>query len=148
VSTAKARGSQSALGPPADAWFRWKSVYEQVRQAVISEVVAASDVSETDLQVLIQLHEAGGMLRQNALATATGWDRTRLSHLLTRMESRGYVTRRKITNGVEIMSTDAGTAAVEAARKPLENAVSTRLLDRLDADDLAALDVILAKLAD
>jgi DNA-binding MarR family transcriptional regulator len=148
VSTSKSRIRQRTLGCPADAWFRWKSVYEQVRQAVSTEVVAASDVAETDLQILIQVHEAGGMLRQNALASATGWDRSRLSHLLTRMESRGYVSRHKITNGVQIMISEAGRAAVESAVVPLDVAVQARLLDRLDADDLAALDVILAKLAD
>lgn len=148
MSTGRARPAALVRGRPVDVWFRWKSVYEQVRQAVISDVVAASDVAETDLQVLIQLHEAEGSMRQNALAAATGWDRTRLSHLLTRMETRGYVSRHKITNGVQIMITDAGRAAVDAAGVPLEAAVRTRLLDRLDADDRAALDVILTKLAD
>jgi hypothetical protein len=39
------------------------------------------------------LSMAVSMLRQSALASAAGWDRTRLFYLLTKMLSRGYLKR-------------------------------------------------------
>jgi DNA-binding MarR family transcriptional regulator len=74
-------------------------VSEVVRTAVIADVIAGSDLSEAEMTVLVHLNGAGGSARQNALAASTGWDRTRLSHLLTRMESRGYLARSRLRNG-------------------------------------------------
>jgi DNA-binding MarR family transcriptional regulator len=131
----------------ARLWSSWKRCHELVRAAVVSEVTAATAVAEPDLGVLIQLESADGVQRQNTLASALGWDRTRLSHLLTRMENRGYVTRRKITNGVEVMMTDAGHAAFTAAQPPFAAAIRAHFFDRLEADERLALQTILEKLA-
>ncbi|MDQ6740258.1 MAG: MarR family transcriptional regulator [Actinomycetota bacterium] len=129
-------------------WFQWKRTHEMLRLAVVSEVTAATGVSEPDLTVLIQLHGGSGVLRQNALAASIGWDRTRLSHLLTRMEARGYLTRRKAGPGVEVVISAAGRAAVEAAQGPLHNAVQNHLLGRLRTVDKTALRMIFDRLAD
>ncbi len=119
-----------------------------LRLAIVSEVTATTGVSEPDLTVLIQLHGGSGVLRQNALAAATGWDRTRLSHLLTRMEARGYLTRRKAAPGVEVVISDAGRAAIEAAQGPLHNAVQNHLLGKLRPVDKAALRMIFDRLGE
>ncbi|RAX45504.1 MarR family transcriptional regulator [Arthrobacter sp. AQ5-06] len=127
-------------------WFQWKRTHELIRLAVVSDVTATAGVSESDLSVLIQLDAASGVSRQNALAAATGWDRTRLSHLLTRMEARGYLTRRKSGPGMEVAISDAGRAALEAAQAPLHAAVERHLLSKLGAEDKAALRTILHRL--
>ena len=150
MSTGETAGDNS-LGPgtaveEVDLWFRWKRTHEMIRLAVVSEVTAAAGVSESDLNVLIHLHAAGGTLRQNALAAATGWDRTRLSHLLTRMEARNYLKRRRSGPGMEVVMSAAGRAAFEAAQVPLHSAVEAHLLGKLRASDKAALRAILDRL--
>lgn len=87
-------------------------------------------------------------LRQNALSVSTGWDRTRLSHLLDRLESRGYLRRNRITNGVEVRLLPAGQSVIDTARPSLERAVQRHMLDKLDPADRAALHRILLKLLD
>jgi len=74
-------------------WLSWKRVSEVTRGRILADVIAQSPLTEPELTVLVHLDEASGALRQNALAAAAGWDRTRLSHLLTRMEERRYLTR-------------------------------------------------------
>src|SRR3954465_4423016 len=80
----------TARGGDVRLWLLWKQVSELVRTSVIADVTDASDLSEPELTVLVNLNGAGGSVRQNALGASTGWDRTRLSHLLTRIESRGW----------------------------------------------------------
>ena len=129
-------------------WFRWKRAGEVVRLAVVAEVTGSTGGAEPELTVLVELREAGGMMRQNALAAVTGWDRTRLAHLLTRMEARGHLRRERITNGVEVRIQDAGQAVIDAARPRLEGAVRRHLLDKLSTDDREALHRILLKVLD
>lgn len=129
-----------------EIWSRWKRVHERVRSAVLAEVSAAAGASEAELSVLLHLDAAGGVERQNALVASLGWDRSRLSHLLTRMEDRGLLSRRKLANGVEVVTADDGARALGEARPTLQAAVRRHLLGRLGAEDAAALDRILATL--
>src|SRR5688500_11045592 len=107
----------STLGPgeSTELWLLWKRAYETVRAAVIADMTTASGLSEAELSVLVCLHESGGALRQNAIAAALGWDRTRLSHQLTRMEKRDYIERGKVANGVEVTLRPAGRRTVDAS---------------------------------
>ncbi|WP_043632846.1 MarR family winged helix-turn-helix transcriptional regulator [Nonomuraea candida] len=133
-------------GEATELWLRWKRAHELVRAAVIAETTAASGVSEPELSVLVCLHESGGSLRQNALAAALGWDRTRLSHLLTRMTDRAYVARDKVANGVEVVLRPQGREVLDATLPTLEAATRRHLLDRLGPDDAATLKTLVDRL--
>ena len=130
------------LGAVTESWLRWKRAHEVVRAAVIADVVSATGLSEPELTVLVHLGEVGGVLRQSAIAAGAGWDRTRLSHLLTRMEARGHLTRRKVSGGVEVALLPPGQALLDDAQPRLQAAVREHLLDRLTEDDRRALERI------
>ncbi|MEV4569723.1 MarR family transcriptional regulator [Nonomuraea sp. NPDC049419] len=129
-----------------ELWLRWKRAHELVRAAVVAETTAASGLSEPELSVLVCLHESGGSLRQNALAAALSWDRTRLSHLLTRMADRDYVARDKVPNGMEVTLRPEGRNAINATLPALEKATRRHLLDRLGPDDARTLQAITDRL--
>ncbi|OIJ25587.1 MarR family transcriptional regulator [Nocardioides luteus] len=129
-----------------ELWLLWKRAHETVRSAVVADMTAASGLSEAELSVLVCLYESGGVLRQNAIAADLGWDRTRLSHQLTRMEKRDYVTRDKVANGVEVALRPEGRRTIEAAGPSLDASTRRHLLDRLGPDDAAALKAIVERL--
>ncbi|EHR59199.1 MarR family winged helix-turn-helix transcriptional regulator [Saccharomonospora cyanea] len=136
----------STQGQATELWLLWKRAYETTRAAIIADMTTASGLSESELSVLVCLHESGGVLRQNAIATALGWDRTRLSHLLTRMEKRDYVARGKVANGVEVTLRPAGRRTIDASVPALEASTRRHLLDRLDPDDATVLKEIVERL--
>lgn len=138
--------STDGPGEATRLWLRWKRAHEVVRAAVVAETTAASGISEPELSVLVLLYESGGSLRQNALAAALGWDRTRLSHLLTRMTDRDYVTRAKAGNGMEVTLRDEGRRTVDATLPALEAATRRHLLDRLGPDDARTLEALTERL--
>lgn len=131
------------MGSATAEWLRLKRVYEVVRLAVVADMVETVDVPEPELTVLVHLRQAGGLARQNALAASTGWDRTRLSHVLTRMENRQHLTRSKLRNGVEVSLLPAGQALIDAAQPALEATVRRHLWGRLDEDDRQTLHRLL-----
>ncbi|MFC3735453.1 MarR family winged helix-turn-helix transcriptional regulator [Paractinoplanes deccanensis] len=138
------------MSTPADAgvrlWLLWKQVSELVRASVVADVIESSDLSEPEMTVLVHLNGSGGTARQNALAASTGWDRTRLSHLLTRMESRGYLSRARLRNGVEVTLEAAGAEVIARTEPPLAAAVERHLTGRLSAAQQQALRDILETL--
>lgn len=138
----------STSGPreATQLWLLWKRAYETVRTAVIADVTEASGLSEPEMSVLVCLYEAGGVLRQNAIATALGWDRTRLSHQLTRMEKRDYVARNKVANGVEVALRPEGRRTIESSVPALDASTRRHLLDRLGPDGTKALETVIDRL--
>ena len=127
-------------------WLSWKRAAEVSRGRILAEVIAHSALTEPELTALTHLDEAGGALRQNALAAATGWDRTRLSHLLSRMEERGYVSRTRLRNGVDVTMRDAGREALASTKEPLTRAVWHSFANRLTVQQQASLREIIAAL--
>lgn len=135
---------------PVDAvqlWLAWKHANEYLQSAVIRDVGEHSELAEPERTVLIHLHAAGGSLRQNALTVATGWDRGRLSHLLTRMETQQLVQRARLKNGVNIAITTAGEAAWTAAEASLRTALHHHIIEKLEPEQLTHLVTVLRALS-
>ncbi|KUJ48126.1 MarR family winged helix-turn-helix transcriptional regulator [Micromonospora maris] len=138
--------STAGVGEATELWLLWKRAHETVRAAVIAETTAASGLSEPELSILVRLHESGGSQRQNALAAALGWDRTRLSHLLTRMANRDYVTRDKVSNGVQVALRPEGRRMIDATLPALDAATRRHLVDRLGPDGAETLKALIDRL--
>lgn len=137
----------STADDDVELWLAWKRVNETTRARVLADVLGASPLTEPELTVLVYLDESGGTMRQNVLASAAGWDRTRLSHLLTRMAVRGYLTRKRLRNGVEVTMLERGQEAFAATREPLAQAVRTHVTTRLNPEQRAAIRTITKLLA-
>ena len=108
--------------------------------------------SEGDYAVLVNLSESPhDRLRGYELAAAMQWEKSRLSHQLTRMEKRGLVRREECPTdgrGAFIVLTDDGRRRIEAAA-PLHVAEVRRwFVDVLTADQLVSLGEISATLVE
>ncbi|WP_416393509.1 MULTISPECIES: MarR family winged helix-turn-helix transcriptional regulator [unclassified Curtobacterium] len=129
-------------------WHAWKIAADKVRQRVAEDIKAGSGLSDQDFGIVTRLVElGGGELRQNDLGASLQWDRTRLSHQLTRMENRGLVSRSTVDGGVLVSITDEGARLVHVARPIHAAAVRTHLLQRTEGVDPAVLVQVLEKLA-
>ncbi|RFU87956.1 MarR family transcriptional regulator [Streptomyces triticagri] len=144
MSTRRAGGG-ARPSDPVDFWSAFKRAHELVRARVIADTAEASGLSEPDLTILSALDKAGGSLRQSELAASLGWDRTRVSHQLTRMGKRELVTRER-ANGVTVHLTDTGRRAVSAVHPALEAAVRRHFTDRLSAEETRTLSALFDRL--
>ncbi|MCG7202696.1 MarR family winged helix-turn-helix transcriptional regulator [Streptomyces arenae] len=133
------------LPEPVDLWSAFKRAHEIVRARVIADTAEAAGLSEPDLTILVNLDKAGGALRQSELAASLGWDRTRISHQVTRMGKRGLVTRER-ADGVTVTLTDAGRQAVTAVGPGLDAAVRRHFTDKLSAPEIETLSSVLRRL--
>lgn len=110
-------------------WFVWKRAHEIIRTRIAEEVRAATGLSDADVAILVQIEDAGGSVRQNELVARLGWDRTRLSHQVSRMEKRGLVSRDPRDNRVEVDLTPAGRDVMSAVRPIHAAAVRQHLIE-------------------
>jgi DNA-binding MarR family transcriptional regulator len=140
----------------AHVWQAYRDLQRELRDALGRQLVHDAGLSGAEYALLVPLSEAsGGHLRARDLGAMVGWDRSRISHQLSRMERRGFVTREPCPDdarGSTVRLTPAGRSAIEAAAANHVATVRRYFLDPLsdgELDTLATLfDRLLAGLAD
>src|SRR2546430_1705026 len=88
--TPRWRGRQLPTREQLEVWREFIETAEALRSELASRLQGESTLSLGDYAVLLALSEApGGRKRSSDLAAHIGWERSRLSHHLGRMERRG-----------------------------------------------------------
>jgi DNA-binding MarR family transcriptional regulator len=114
-------------------WHAFKVMGDEVMERVGRDITAATGLSGADFGVLSRLAAVRkGEMRQQALAESLGWDKSRLSHHLTRMQQRELIERRESEpRAVFIVLTKQGKTKLDAARPVHAESVRRNLLSRL-----------------
>jgi DNA-binding MarR family transcriptional regulator len=127
----------------ARAWRALQSFGAPLAAALNRQLMADSALSSADYQVLVVLSETpGGSLRAGELGRATGWEKSRLSHHIKRMEARRLVERQDCATdgrGLLVAITDHGRRAIEDAAPGHVQAVRKFVIDLLTPEQLAVL---------
>lgn len=101
------------------AWRGFLQMSAQLNARLNRNLVRDAGMSEADYAVLVHLTEApDARLRAFELGAILQWEKSRLSHHLTRMERRGLVAREECESdarGSFVVVTEQGRAAIEAA---------------------------------
>lgn len=127
----------------------WRAMQEMRRRldvALERQLVRDAGLSAADYQVLVPLSESpDGRLRARDLARGAGWEKSRLSHQMRRMEQRGLVEREDCptdARGAYVRLTDRGRRAIEAAAPDHVRAVRRLLFDVLTPDEVDMLAAV------
>lgn len=117
----------------------WKGSFQTIFGRVVKDMSDQTGLSEGDFGVLDRLILFGnGNLRQQELADSMDWDKSRLSHHLTRMEKRGLVMRKPLDTdrGIQVMITPAGKSKLDDARPYLSKAIRKHFFVQLTDQDI------------
>ena len=103
-------------------------------------------MSHADYEILVRLSEAEDRsVRMRELADQTLFSRSRLSHAIARLETRGWVERRGCPTdkrGTFATLSDAGFAALEAAAPQHVAGVRRYLFDALEPGQVTELEAL------
>jgi DNA-binding MarR family transcriptional regulator len=122
-------------------WHAFRLMGEDVLARVGRDISDATGLSGPDWVVLSRLADLGkGEMRQQNLARTMGWDKSRLSHQLTRMQKRKLVERREADGRVVlVVLTEYGREKLDAARPVHAESIRRNLLSRLSAEQIATM---------
>jgi DNA-binding MarR family transcriptional regulator len=128
------------------AWRAFIEISERMRGAIGSRLQSDSGLSNGDYSVLLSLSEAeDNRVRSSELAATIGWERSRLSHHLGRMEQRGLIRRDNCltdSRGAEAVLTPEGAAAFRRASSPHLHAIQELFVSALSPEQLDAVTEI------
>jgi DNA-binding MarR family transcriptional regulator len=133
------------------AWLAYMRVNLHLTYEMNHQLLADSELSLNDYHVLSKLSLARGRpLRISELAAEIGWERTRASHHLRRMKTRGLIEIQAAADDArarEIVATQHGRAAFRAAAPGHAALVRDLVFSELDADSVQALAGALEQIA-
>jgi len=130
-------------------WRRWLALSAQLPALLHRELQHDSELSLPDFDVLVRLTDDDrGRERIAQLAEALQWERSRLSHHVTRMARRGLVEKEECLDdgrGSLVVLTDAGRAAIERAAPAHVRTVRRAFFDALSAQEVELLGELTEK---
>lgn len=140
------RHRRSPTARQLKVWRDFVETGDELRSLLAARLQAESDLSTGDYAVLLALSEANEKrMRSSELAASINWERSRLSHHLGRMESRGLIARQPCADdsrGSEIVLTSTGSELFRRASAPHLRAVQELFIDALDPELLDRVDEI------
>jgi len=102
-----------------ELWHTWMQAQRLLNRELDRDLQRDHGISKAEFSVLVSLHQApGGRMRVGELVESLAWEKSRLSHQLTRMENRELVERSENEPGgrrVAIRLTAKGRSAAESA---------------------------------
>ena len=136
----------------ARLWQAYRHLQQELYGALHHQLLRDAGLSGAEYAVLVPLSGTpDGVLRARELGSELGWDRSRLSHQVRRMEKRGLVDREECSEdgrGSMVRLTDAGKAAIEGAAPQHAETVRRYFFDPLSNDELDALAAVFDRLLD
>jgi DNA-binding MarR family transcriptional regulator len=123
------------------AWRSFVEMQHALQRHLTQHLQRDSGLSDSDFEILVNLSEAPeDRMRAVDLAAATQWEKSRLSHHLSRMEKRGLVARRPgDARYPEIVLTAEGRSAIETSSPKNAALVRQLFVDVLGPQRLEAL---------
>ncbi|MEV0778364.1 MarR family winged helix-turn-helix transcriptional regulator [Streptomyces sp. NPDC050433] len=125
------------------AWDSFIRMQETLIGRLSRLVQADSHMSASDYVVLVSLTErGGGRMRFLDLAKQVEWEKSRMSHQVRRMATRGLVAREECPDdgrGAFIVATPAGYKAIEDAAPMHVEHVRRLFIDALTQEELDTL---------
>lgn len=124
-------------------WRDYIETSELLRSELASRMQSESGMSLGDYQVLLALSEVDARrLRSSELAARVGWERSRLSHHLGRMEKRGLIRREPCpddSRGADVVLSEAGERTFRDGSVPHLEAVQDLFTGVLTPEQLTHL---------
>ncbi|GAA0609381.1 winged helix-turn-helix transcriptional regulator [Kribbella sandramycini] len=133
----------------ARLWQAWRDTQRELNRVLEARLIANSGLSGADYALLHPLSSsADGVLRTRDLGRSVGWERSRLSHQVSRMEKRGLVSREECADdarGSMVRLTELGRKAVEAAAPDHVEAARAYFFDHLSPAEVGELTAVLER---
>jgi DNA-binding MarR family transcriptional regulator len=131
-------------------WKAYRDLYQELSTVMEDQLLRDAGLSGSEYAVLVELsHSPDGVLRARELGSELGWDRSRLSHLVGRMEKRRLVAREECeedARGSMVRLTDAGRATVDGVAPEHSEAIRRYFFNVLSKHELETFATVVDRL--
>jgi len=135
-----------------DVWRSFTTMRRQLDLALEQQLQRDAGISRADFEILLAIFEAPEkQLRARELVDRLGWEKSRVSHQVTRMEHRDLVTRRECDSDLRsswILLTPAGKRAVLGSMRDHAMTIRKYFFDALTPAELEVMSAASQRVLD
>jgi len=135
-----------------DVWRSFTTMRRQLDLALEQQLQRDAGISRADFEILLAIFEAPEkQLRARELVDRLGWEKSRVSHQVTRMEHRDLVTRRECDSDLRsswILLTPAGKRAVLGSMRDHAMTIRKYFFDALTPTELEVMSAASQRVLD
>lgn len=135
-----------------DVWRSFTTMRRQLDLALEQQLQRDAGISRADFEILLAIFEAPEkQLRARELVDRLGWEKSRVSHQVTRMEHRNLVTRRECDSDLRsswILLTPAGKRAVLGSMRDHAMTIRKYFFDALTPTELEVMSAASQRVLD
>ena len=135
-----------------ELWHDFLTMHRDLMRELDRRLQRDAGLSQGDYTVLLTLFKAPDRrMRPGALGESIGWEKSRLSHQLTRMATRGLVERIECdtdARGSLIVLTRDGRRALLGAMRDHASAIRSLFLDVLEPDEKRVIAEVSARVSE
>ena len=144
--------SQPISDSDRQVWRSFLMMRRQLDRALEQRLQGDAGVSGADFEILTTLQASQDkQLRARELTELLGWEKSRVSHQVTRMEARGLVERKDCPTdlrGTWVTLTAAGAEAVLTATLGHDDELQRRFFGVLDVDEKSTIGAASERIID
>ena len=132
-----------------ETWRDFRRLGELIPALIGQEISNLTGLSTSEFRVLMELSRVATMqkLQQKDVQEILGWEKSRLSHLLNRMEKRMLIRRTASTKNSQLIEiTDEGKRLLDEAMPVRDVFLRKYFLDLLTDDEKQVLSSIFKKI--
>jgi len=126
-----------------DLWDTWTRAQRLLTRELDRDLQRDCGISKAEFSVLVTLWQAHGReMRVGELSESLGWEKSRVAHMLTRMESRDFVKRTQrgaSARRTGITLTTTGSLAAQSAILRHADNIRRYFLDPLTPEQAATI---------
>lgn len=131
------------------AWRSFLEAHAAVTGELNDEMEASEGFPLTWYDLLVQLHEAGGIMRMHELADSLLLSRSATTRFVDRLESRGLIARETCDDdrrGMNVVLSDAGLEALRRAAPGHLDGVARLFTNHLSDRDAELIEEIFTRI--
>src|SRR5256884_4538805 len=133
-------------------WKAYRDLYQELSTVMEDQLLRDAGLWGSEYAARVELSPTpDGVLRARELGSELDWDRSRLSHLVGRMEKRRLVAREECeedARGSMVRLTDAGRATVDGVAPEHSEAIRRYFFNALSNEELETFATVIDRLRD
>lgn len=144
-----------ATGTSAEEWAVWRAflaAHAQLSTEIDRRLRQEHGLRQGEYGTLAALRESPGRrLQVKEIVALLGWERSRVSHLVTRMEIRGLVERREReedARATDVVVTPLGTKTLLGAVRTHAADLRSTFFSQMTPEEAAVLRTVLSRIVD
>ncbi|GFH40513.1 MarR family winged helix-turn-helix transcriptional regulator [Lactococcus insecticola] len=121
-------------------WEDFQLIIERLNNPIERSILKETNLAKGEFRILNTIRKSGGEMSQSELVTHIGWEKSRLSHYVKRIEGKGLLETKKKGREKTVIITPEGQEAVTESAPVISDIIRHQFIETLERTDIESIE--------